>query len=205
MMEWDKRASLALTVRNLPSENDEIRTDHEIVNEDLTHMARQRNRWLWLLGFVFICLMGCDHPVEANESISLPGYWESEREIEFTIPELATDKAYDLFIELRNTNDYPFSNLFLIASLEYPNGKVVTDTLEYRMTRPDGSWLGTGMGNVKANRLWYKEGMMFEEQGEYQLKLSQAMRQNGQVEGVAQLIGITDVGYSIEAVQQPGE
>ena len=66
------------------------------------------------------------------------------------------------------------------------------------MARPDGSWLGTGIGSVKENKLWYKEAVRFFAPGEYTLRLSHAMHNNGEVLGVSTLPGITEVGYSIE-------
>ena len=67
-----------------------------------------------------------------------------------------------------------------------------------RQARPDGSWLGTGIGSVKESKLWYKEGVRFFEPGSYSLRVEHAMRNNGEVQGVSTLPGITEVGYSIE-------
>ena len=108
---------------------------------------------------------------------------------------------YNLFINLRNTNDYKYSNLFLIVEMDYPNGKTVKDTLEYKMADPNGKLLGTGFTDVKENKLWYKgykEPFVFNEMGEYGIKIQQAMRQNGQVDGIDNLEGITDVGFRVE-------
>ena len=44
--------------------------------------------------------------------------------------------------------DYKYSNLFLITEMQFPHGRTISDTLEYNMARPDGSWLGTGFGDV---------------------------------------------------------
>jgi gliding motility-associated lipoprotein GldH len=66
------------------------------------------------------------------------------------------------------------------------------------MAKPDGSWLGQGIGKVKENKLWYKENVQFFETGNYAITIAQAMRNNGNVEGVTKLEGITDVGFSVE-------
>lgn len=81
--------------------------------------------------------------------------------------------------------------------MHFPHGKVVTDTLEYQMALPDGTWLGTG-GTIKENKFWYKEEISFFEEGNYSLSIRHAMRNNASVEGVTELEGITDVGISIE-------
>ena len=80
----------------------------------------------------------------------------------------------------------------------FPHGKTIKDTLEYRMADPNGKLLGTGITGVKENKLWYKEQVVFKEAGEYTVNIQHAMRENGKVNGVIELDGITDVGFRIE-------
>lgn len=126
------------------------------------------------------------------------GVWNKDSIVRFTFGELDTVQPYNMFINIRNDRTYPYSNLFLIAELGYPNGDVVRDTLEYEMAARDGQWLGSGQGSLKENKLWYKENIVFPSSGVYTLELSHAMRKNGQVDGIVELEGITDVGYQIE-------
>ncbi len=155
---------------------------------------------IWLIGLLGT-LAACESNMVVGEMHELPGYWDKDELIEFNIPTLDSINKYDVFLHLRNTNDYPYNNIFLIASMEFPFGKTVTDTLEYRMAAADGSWLGTGIGSMKESKLWYKENVIFFEEGSYTLRISHAVRNNGEVHGVTQLPGITDVGYSIEMVK----
>lgn len=128
----------------------------------------------------------------------MDGHWGATEVVEFQLSKMDSLKKYNMFLNLRNTNDYKFNNIFLIVSLNFPHGKTVTDTLEYRMANPDGSWIGQGIGNIKESKLWYKEQLQFSEEGNYTVDITQAMRNNGAVEGVTKLEGITDVGFSIE-------
>ncbi len=82
--------------------------------------------------------------------------------------------------------------------MHFPHGKTITDTLEYKMADPSGKLLGTGMSDMKENKLWYKENVVFKEKGEYIVNIQQAMRENGKVNGVVELEGITDVGFRVE-------
>lgn len=157
---------------------------------------------LFAITTVLLVLVSCDSKMIYGEMRDLPGYWEKNEVIKFDIPQLDSLKNYHVFLHLRNTNDYPYNNIFLIASMEFPNGKIVADTLEYRMAAADGSWLGTGIGTVKESKLWYKEHIRFFEEGSYRLSVSQAVRNIGDVQGVTQLDGITEVGYSIEEATQ---
>ena len=152
-----------------------------------------------LLSFIVIVLAAsCDDSiVKTDFKATNNGSWNKDSIVEFNFSELDTIQKYHMYINLRNDNTFPYSNLFLIAELEYPNYEIVTDTLEYIMARPDGTWLGKGYGSIKENKLWYKENIVFPSSGVYTLRLSHAMRKNGDVDGVVNLEGITDVGYEI--------
>ncbi|MEZ4857269.1 MAG: gliding motility lipoprotein GldH [Flavobacteriaceae bacterium] len=147
-----------------------------------------------------LLLFSCHSKVVEGEMRNISGSWNQNDPIEFTLPQMDSLKKYHIYLHLRNTNEYPFNNIFLISSMNFPHGKVITDTLEYRMAEADGTWLGTGIGSIKESKLWYKEKVSFPEKGTYTLTVSQAVRNNGEVGGVSQLKGITEVGYSIEEV-----
>lgn len=151
---------------------------------------------------ILLACVSCDSSVVWSETQAVSGTWEKEREVIFTVASLDSLKSYNVFINLRNTNDYPFNNIFLIAAIEFPHGKTITDTLEYKMAYPNGEWMGEGIGSVKENKLWLRENIQFSESGNYNIILTQAVRNNGETEGVSQLPGITDVGISIEEVTQ---
>ncbi|MCR1023204.1 gliding motility lipoprotein GldH [Cellulophaga baltica] len=149
-----------------------------------------------------VLLASCDTTTVSSEYKSTPnGNWDKDDIKEFQITELDSTQHYDIFINLRNDEKYAYSNIFLIAELEYPNGASVKDTLEYEMTLPDGQWLGKGSGSIKESKLWYKENIVLPFKGVYNLKIAHAMRKNGRVEGIVDLEGITDVGYKIEKHQ----
>lgn len=160
-------------------------------------------RKFFLVLFIVTTLISCDDKQVFDAYQNVSGAWEMNEKINFTLPELDTAKTYNLFINIRNTNDYKYSNLFLISEMQFPNGKVITDTLEYRFATPDGQWLGTGFSDLKENKLWYKEKVKFKEKGNYTITLQHAMRKNGEVDGVSSLEGITDVGFRIENTQNP--
>lgn len=159
-----------------------------------------RNSLKWAL--LLLVIAACDSNTVVGEMKSLQGGWGQNEAVAFTIPQLDSLQSYDIFLHLRNTNEYPFNNIYLIVDMEFPHGKTVTDTLEYRMAAPDGTWLGQGIGDVKESKLWYKEGVRFFEEGAYTLRVSQAVRNNGEVAGVSELKGISDVGYSIEKASE---
>lgn len=147
---------------------------------------------------VSIVLIGCDKSRVFDEYKSLPGHWDHKDTIQFEIAELDSLQAYNLFINLRNNNEYGFQNIYLVTKMSFPHGKVIQDTLEYEMAFPNGKWMGVGQGDVKASKLWYKKEVYFKEEGAYKFQIIHAMRKNGEREGIEQLKGITEVGFRIE-------
>ena len=162
-----------------------------------------KNRiFIFLSCCTFFC--SCDSDRIYDEYKSVPNQWHKDSIISFKVTPPDSINNYNLFVNLRNTNDYKYSNLFLIVEMDYPNGKIVKDTLEYKMADPSGKFLGTGFTDVKENKLWYKgheKPFIFNEMGEYKIQIQHAMRQNGQVNGIENLEGITDIGFRIEKVK----
>lgn len=152
--------------------------------------------FLLLLGVILVS--SCDSKGVYDEYEAVAREWHKDSIVIFKLGELDSIKSYDLFINVRNNSDYKYSNLFLITEIQFPNGKVISDTLQYDMAAPNGEWLGTGSGDLKESKLWYKENVNFNEPGEYEVHIKQAMRKNGAIEGIEKLKGITHVGFRIE-------
>ncbi len=157
-----------------------------------------RNLKNLLFSGVFALVSSCETQTAYSEYKQLDnGIWQVEDTVHFSFSNLDSSEPYDVYLNVRNDNNFQYSNLFLITELNYPGGETVSDTLEYQMALPDGSWLGKGFGSVKENKLWYRENIVFPDSGVYKLKISHAMRQNGKIEGISNLTGITDVGVEI--------
>ena len=149
--------------------------------------------------FVFIGIVtSCNNTTVFSSYTSLKKTWDKDEKAAFVFEATDTINRHNMFITIRNNEAYKFSNLFLIVTLATPDGKRVSDTLEYAMAKPNGEWLGKGFTTVKESKLWYKENMIFSVPGTYQIAIQHAMRENGNVNGISQLEGITDIGIKIE-------
>ncbi len=159
-------------------------------------------RLLLLLSFVGL-VAACDSDRVFDQYKTIPdASWHKDSVVSFKVRTKDTLQPYNLFINLRNNKAYQYNNIFLITTMNFPNGKVIKDTLEYEMAYPDGSFMGEGFTDIKESKLWYKKGVIFAEKGEYTFKIKQAMRKNGKVDGIEELTGITDVGFRIENTKQ---
>ncbi len=153
---------------------------------------------IWFVLVLSLTIVSCTSSIVKSEYKATDnGYWNKDDVLEFNFSEIDTLQQHHMFINVRNDETFQYNNLFLIAELNFPDGNTVTDTLEYDMALPDGTWLGQGQGSLKENKLWYKENIVFPTSGVYTLRVSHAMRKNGNVNGVENLEGITDVGFEI--------
>ncbi len=149
--------------------------------------------------FVAFSIISCDSKREYDSFVSVQnGSWEHSNAILFNFNVNDTINKKNLFLNVRNNQNYNFSNLFLITSLNFPNGKKIVDTLEYTMADNSGHFLGKGITAIKESKLFYKENVVFPVSGEYTISITQAMRKNGEINGIESLKGITEVGFRIE-------
>lgn len=153
-----------------------------------------------LLVLLVVLYISCDSDSTYHRYTSLGGSWRIDEPVVFEVENLDSIQSHNIFITLRNNNQYSYSNLFLITEMQYPQGRTVIDTLEYAMAAPDGEWLGDGFGDIKESKLWYKDSIRFRESGTYSFSIQHAVRKNGNISGDAVLQGITEVGLRIEPV-----
>lgn len=142
-----------------------------------------------LVGLLFL---SCEDKTEVLLVRDVKNQWakNTAQKFDFEIKEPQNPRALTLII--RNNNEYPYSNLFLLAELS-KDGKPVgkADTLSYRLANPDGTWLGSGFGQTKETWGYYKENYQFPSAGRYTLSIKQGMRTDT-------LKGIEDIGIKIE-------
>lgn len=153
--------------------------------------------------FIIIATLfiSCDEKRVFDEYQSVGSAWNMKKEVIFELPKIDTLKKYNLFINLRANDDYKFNNLFLIVSMEQPNGITKIDTLEYQMADVDGTLLGDGFSDIKESKLYYKENVKFKSSENNKIHIKHAVRQTGKIEGVEELEGISEVGFRIESIE----
>lgn len=151
----------------------------------------------FFIAILSILCSSCDGNRVYDQYISVGDSWDKNTPLTFKFQQPDSTNNYDLFVNVRNTNEYEFRNLFLIVNMNFPNGNVISDTLEYEMAKPTGEWLGTGM-TTKESKLWYKENVRFPYKGTYEVNIQQAMRKINKPEGIQRLQGISEVGFRIE-------
>lgn len=145
--------------------------------------------------FIFLLSMvACKNADETILTKDIDNKWDkkSSQSFDFNINDFQNQK--NIIFIVRNNNDYPYSNIRLIANIEHNKKIIATDTLNYILAKPNGEWLGTGFGETKEALFQYKLNYKFPQNGNYSVKVNQAMRRNV-------LPGIEDIGIKIQNVK----
>jgi gliding motility-associated lipoprotein GldH len=101
---------------------------------------------------------------------------------------------YNVYLNLRVTGDYKYSNIFVLIHQTGPDGKSNTTRYEFKLANADGEWLGEGSGNLYNYQVPFLTNYTFPKKGIYQFKIEQNMRDNP-------LHEVSDVGLRVEKVQ----
>ena len=156
--------------------------------------VKNLSKLLLSLALAFI-IVSCDSNklYEENLSVDEDGWHHDDvKTFEFDISD--TLSPLNLYINVRTSTDYTFSNLFLFLHSSYPDGYNDKDTLEFILAEPSGKWLGESSGTVVENKILIFKGGRFTTPGTYKFELEHAMRQKVLPE-------ILDVGFRVELME----
>lgn len=120
--------------------------------------------------------------------------WNKDEHVKFDVQIEDTVSYNNVFINLRNSGDYKFSNVYIFLTTIYPDNKISVDTVECTIADENGKWLGKGLGDIKDNQMLLKKGVRFHQKGIYTFEFEQAMRTDD-------LEGIKSVGIRIEKMK----
>lgn len=145
-----------------------------------------------ILAVSILSLISCDPDRVYEKNIRIPeGIWHQDNIINFDLAIEDTISAYNLYINVRNANLYPMSNLYLFITTTAPSGHSIKDTVEVVLADEKGKWLGSGLGDIWDLQQAYKKNIRFAQKGKYSFEYEQAMR-------MERLPFIMDVGLRVE-------
>jgi gliding motility-associated lipoprotein GldH len=130
-----------------------------------------------------------------EENKEIPGEgWDSSNVVSFSVDIKDPSTPANFYVNVRNADGYPYSNLFLFVKTKFPNGKQANDTLECMLADENGKWLGKGIGDIYDNRIPFKRNVRFPMAGTYIFEIQQGMRTNS-------VPLIMDVGLRIDKAE----
>lgn len=117
--------------------------------------------------------------------------WSVDSLAVFSVPVVDTIDFFDVYVSVRNNNDYSESNLYLFIKTTSPQGSYVVDTINLQLADEYGNWLGKRVSRLWDNKFLFRRNVRFANSGNYKFAIQQGMRHNV-------LEGISDVSVTIE-------
>lgn len=160
----------------------ETETDHRI----------KKSSSLVLFLLIVLAFAGCDSNRVFEDYYSTGGNgWNKDSVAVFQFDIESSSESYNFYLNSRNIENYPYSNLWLFVEITSPDRQVVRDTVELKLAEPNGKWLGKGTGGVYTHQVLYRANVYFPVKGDYAVTIENAMRDDV-------LKGLKDVGIRLE-------
>jgi len=121
--------------------------------------------------------------------------WNLNDVASFQVPVSDTINSNNVTFTIRTGSSYPFRNIYLFVSTTSPDGRIITDTLQYNLADEKGKWYGKGFGDIHELKLPYKSNVFFPKKGTYQFTVRHGMRAEN-------LTGVYDFGVRIEKIRK---
>jgi gliding motility-associated lipoprotein GldH len=151
---------------------------------------------LLLLIVPLVLIIGCTDPIgiiDQNTSIENHN-WSYANKVKYPVKITDVSIPYNIYINLRVTGDYRYSNIFVLIHRSGPKLNALT-RFEVKLADKDGQWLGQGSGNLYSYQVPLITNFKFPSAGTYQFEIEQNMRDNP-------LHEVSDVGLRVEKAVQ---
>ncbi|MEG1585314.1 MAG: gliding motility lipoprotein GldH [Bacteroidales bacterium] len=141
---------------------------------------------------ILFILAGC---VDANtvyhssRDVSVLG-WSPKDSLKWEVNGLDSAARYQIEINVRNDNSYPYENLGLEISIQKGDTLLACDTVDYKLVNQLGAWEGRGWGSLYETSFPYKQ-IQIPDTGKYTFIIRPCMND-------WELKGINSVGITIQ-------
>ncbi|QCK16457.1 gliding motility lipoprotein GldH [Mangrovivirga cuniculi] len=163
-------------------------------------------RSIFYLTTIFVlALSGCDTTRVYEEYNDFENNtWNRNNSINFEFQISDSESPYHLYYNIRNTNDYPFHNLYLGAELTNAEGEVLVKNMALEnqpdeimiFDRKSGEPLGeSSIGNLYTIQAPFKQSFQFPDTGTYKINITHFMRDQ-------ELSGLQAAGFRVEKVKE---
>ena len=151
-----------------------------------------------LLLIVCMAVISCRQLDVYEKNVSIPAYqWKQNFAPGFDFEISDTSSQYNIFIVLRHTDAYRYSNIWLniTGMMQNKDTLVRLPHVELQLGKEDKGWEGTGMDDIWEVRKPITKGpVQFKKAGLYHFTVAQIMREDP-------LLNVMSVGVRVERVR----
>lgn len=161
-----------------------------IKNKITTNLPKS---WTCLMALICLCACQTDITYEQYQAVS-PTAWDMNQAAHFEVNMTDTTGRYDVILHIRNTDLYPYQNLWLFTHSMAPDSTIATDTLECYLADNQGKWINNAFLSEHNMPLLYMSNIRFPKEGTYTFDITHGMRDS-------LLSGINRIGLIIKPTQ----
>jgi gliding motility-associated lipoprotein GldH len=148
-----------------------------------------------LLGYLLFFLTACSPDEIFSGFHSFPAsQWSRNEKTKFEVDVKDSTFRYDIWLEIRNNNNYPFRNLWLFVDITTPEGQQRTDTLNIELADVYGKWHGRGI-SLYSSSFPFEQAIQYPRSGIYTYSVRHGMR-------TELLEGISDIGLTVARTKE---
>lgn len=117
-----------------------------------------------------------------EKNLEVPGHeWAYDYKPSFDIKIQPEDTAYlyNICVNIRHTDAYPYSNIWVLVGTQYPGDSIAKEQrVELPLADVTGKWAGSGLDDIYEHRIFIQQNAIFNKPGTYKFTFEQNMRQN---------------------------
>ncbi len=150
----------------------------------------QAKLWSWVV--LLFCMCAC-HNNSAFEQYqpTSPTAWDMNQPAHFEVNMSDTVGRYNVILHIRNTDSYPYQNIWVFTHSTAPDSTIAIDTLSCYLADNHGRWINKSFLSEHNMSLLYMSNIRFPKIGTYTFDIAHGMRDS-------LLQGISRIGITIE-------
>jgi gliding motility-associated lipoprotein GldH len=129
-----------------------------------------------------------------EKNLEIPGHewaYAYKPVFEVTLQPADTAYLYNIYVNIRHKDAYPYSNIYLLITTQFPGEKPIQQRVQLPLADVSGKWNGSGLDDIYEHRIPIQEKAILNKPGIYRFTFEQNMRQNP-------LPDIMNVGLRVE-------
>ncbi|WP_083721948.1 gliding motility lipoprotein GldH [[Flexibacter] sp. ATCC 35208] len=129
-----------------------------------------------------------------EKNLEIPGHewaYNYKPAFEVTLQPADTAYLYNIYVNIRHKDAYPYSNIYLLIDTQFPGEQPIPQRVELPLADMTGKWLGSGLDDIYEHQIPIQQHAILNKPGIYKFTFEQNMRQNP-------LPDIMNVGLRVE-------
>src|SRR4029078_1910647 len=128
----------------------------------MTKVKSSSCKYFFVIGMAITLFSSCDKNRIYEKNIAIEKYiWDSKFTPSYTVEIKDTSVLYNLYVNVRHAEIYPFQNIWLMISTQFPDGTKSSRRIEVMLANGEGKWFGEGLGDIWDYRTLIQENAFF--------------------------------------------